>query len=85
MTGSLYKLLSQFRDTTQTECEKGTYFERLEVAFLKNNPGMALDYEDAWLFNDWAKANRLDGRDIGIDVVPKIRAKETYCAVRCKF
>jgi predicted helicase len=85
MTSPLRKLLSQYRDAAQTEREKGTYFERLTVAFLKNDPGMKQEYEDAWLFNDWAKANRLDGRDIGIDAVAKIRGEETYCAIQCKF
>lgn len=46
---------------------------------------MVQEYEDAWLFSDWAKANRLDGRDIGIDAVAKIRGEETYCAIQCKF
>lgn len=85
MTSPLRKLLSQYRDASKTEREKGTYFERLTVAFLKNDPGMKQEYEDAWLFNDWAKANRLDGRDIGIDAVAKIRGEETYCAIQCKF
>lgn len=85
MTTPLRKLLSQYRDAAQTEREKGTYFERLTVAFLKNDPGMKQEYEDAWLFNDWAKANRLDGRDIGIDAVAKIRGEDTYCAIQCKF
>jgi predicted helicase len=85
MTSPLRKLLSQYRDASQTEREKGTYFERLTVAFLKNDPGMKQEYEDAWLFNDWAKANRLDGRDIGIDAVAKIRGEDTYCAIQCKF
>ena len=85
MTSPLRNLLSQYRNAAQTEREKGTYFERLAVAFLKNDPGMVQEYEDAWLFNDWAKANRLDGRDIGIDAVAKIRGEETYCAIQCKF
>ena len=85
MSSPLRKLLSQYREASKTEREKGTYFERLAVAFLKHDPGMAQEYEDAWLFNDWAKANRLDARDIGIDAVAKIRGEETYCAIQCKF
>lgn len=85
MTTPLRKLLDQYRSAATNEREKGTYFERLAVAFLKNDPGMVQEYEDAWLFTDWAKANRLDGRDIGIDAVAKLRGEETYCAVQCKF
>ncbi|MCG9915437.1 MAG: DEAD/DEAH box helicase family protein [Phenylobacterium sp.] len=78
-------LLTSLRDASRSEREKGTYFERLAVAFLKNDPGMQQEYEDVWLFSDWAKANRLDGRDIGIDAVAKIRGEDSFCAVQCKF
>ena len=74
MSTPLRALLAEFRNSAKTEREKGTYFERLAVAFVKHDPGMAQEYEDAWLFSDWAKAHRLDGRDIGIDAVAKIRA-----------
>lgn len=85
MTTPLRKLLAEYRAASRSEREKGTYFERLAVAFLKNDPGMTQEYEDAWLFSDWAKANRLDGKDIGIDAVAKIRGEDSYCAVQCKF
>lgn len=85
MTTPLRKLLSQYRDLSQTEREKGNYFERLAVAFIKADPGMAQEYEDCWLFSDWAKAHNLDGRDIGIDAVAKIRGEDGFCAIQCKF
>ena len=85
MQTPLRQLLAQFRDASRTEREKGNYFERLAVAFLKNDPGMAQEYEDAWLLGDWAKANRVSGADIGVDVVAKIRGEDSFCAVQCKF
>ena len=85
MSTPLRQLLAQYREASKSEREKGTYFERLAVAFLKHDPGMAQEYEDAWLFSDWAKSNQLDGRDIGIDAVAKIRGEEGFCAVQCKF
>lgn len=85
MPTPLRKLLAQFRDASRTEREKGNYFERLAVAFLKNDPGMVQEYEDAWLLGDWAKAQGVSGADIGVDVVAKIRGEESYCAVQCKF
>jgi predicted helicase len=45
MPTPLRELLEQFRSSSKTEREKGTYFERLAVAFLKNDPGMAQEYE----------------------------------------
>ncbi|WP_298128065.1 type ISP restriction/modification enzyme [Brevundimonas sp.] len=78
-------LLKSFRDAAKTEREKGSYFERIAVDFIRNDPGMAQEYEDAWLFSDWAKANGVDGRDTGIDAVAKLRDEGGYCAIQCKF
>lgn len=85
MTTPLRQLLSQYRAAAKTEREKGTYFERLALAFIKHDPGMAQEYEDVWTFTDWAKAQRIDGKDIGIDLVAKIRGEDSYCAIQCKF
>ncbi|MBR0684174.1 DEAD/DEAH box helicase [Roseomonas eburnea] len=82
---SLRELLRQFRDSARSEREKGTYFERLAVVFIKNDHGMAQEYEDAWLFSEWATANGLDGRDTGIDAVAKVRGEDSFCAIQCKF
>lgn len=85
MASPLRSLLAQFRSSAQSEREKGNYFERLAVAFIKNDPGMTQEYEDAWLFSDWAAANGLNAKDTGIDAVAKIRGESTYCAIQCKF
>jgi predicted helicase len=85
MSTPLRKLLDQFRAASRTEREKGNYFERLAVAFLKNDPGMVQEYEDAWLLSDWAKLHRVSAADIGVDAVAKIRGEDTFCAVQCKF
>jgi len=82
---SLRELLAQYRDSARSEREKGNYFERLAVDFIKNDHGMAQEYEDAWLFSEWATANGLDGRDTGIDAVARIRGEDTFCAIQCKF
>lgn len=34
---ALGRLLASYRDTVATEWEKGTYFERLAVAYLRND------------------------------------------------
>lgn len=82
---SLRDLLAHYRASAQTEREKGNYFEKLAVDFIKNDPGMAQQFEDAWLYSDWAIMQNLDGRDTGIDAVAKIRGDDTFCAIQCKF
>jgi len=85
MTSSLRKLLSQYRDLSKTEHEKGTYFERLAIVFIQRDPGMAQEYEDAWDYATWSKSNGLPANDNGIDIVAKIRGEDSYCAIQCKF
>ena len=85
MSSGLRSLLASFRETARSEREKGNYFERLAVAFIKNDAGMAQEYEDAWLYSDWAKQTGRDGRDTGIDVVAKLRGEDACCAIQCKF
>ncbi len=79
-----HALLKSFRDAAKTEREKGNYFERIAVEFIKNDPGMAQEYEDAWLYSDWAKAQGIDGRDTGIDAVARMH-DGGWCAIQCKF
>ena len=62
---ALDRILKHYRDAAVTEREKGTYFERLSVAFLKNDLVQAQQYSDVWTFGEWAAANGEDGRDTG--------------------
>ncbi|KAA0681855.1 type ISP restriction/modification enzyme [Roseomonas genomospecies 6] len=85
MNPALAQLLEEFRSYAQTEREKGGYFERFAVAFIKNDPGMRQEYEDAWLYSEWAVRNGLNAKDTGIDVVAKIKGEDSFCAIQCKF
>ena len=58
MTTPLRKLLSQYRQLSKTEREKGTYFERLAIVFIQRDPGMVQEYEEAWDYATWAKDQR---------------------------
>ncbi|SFU17376.1 restriction endonuclease [Sedimentitalea nanhaiensis] len=85
MSHSLDAILESFRDSARTEREKGTYFERLCVAYLIHDPMQAEHYEDVLSWADWAKENGWDGKDVGIDLVAKLRGHEGYAAIQCKF
>lgn len=85
MNTALAQLLEEFRSYAQTEREKGGYFERFAVAFIKNDPGMRQEYEDAWLYSEWATRNGLNAKDTGIDAVAKIKGEDSFCAIQCKF
>lgn len=82
---ALDRLLTSYRDAAVTEREKGTYFERLAVAYLRNDPVQITQFSQVWHFSDWAKEHGFDGRDTGIDLVAKLMDEDGYAAIQCKF
>lgn len=85
MSSAIRDLLERYRSGAKSEREKGTYFERLCVEFLKHDPEMAQQYEDAWTFREWAESVGWKQTDTGIDLVAKLRDDGGFCAVQCKF
>jgi len=79
------RILQSYRDAAVTEREKGTYFERLGLAFFLNDPVQTEEYEAVWSWSEWAKANGWDGKDVGIDLVAKLRNEEGFAAIQAKF
>lgn len=82
---SLHQLLSSYRDAARTERDKGTFFERFAIAFLRNDPVQIEQYDSVQTFSEWAKEHGWDGRDTGIDLVAKLREEDGYAAIQCKF
>jgi predicted helicase len=79
------ELLESYRESARTEPDKGTYFERLAIAYLTHDPIQMEQFQDAKSYAEWARANHWDTRDIGIDLVAKLRDQEGYAAIQCKF
>lgn len=82
---SLQDLLKSYRDAARTEREKGTYFERLAIAFLSHDPVQVEQYEAVKPYREWAVSQGWDGRDTGIDLVAKLRDEDGFAAIQCKF
>lgn len=82
---SLQTILDSFRQAAVTEREKGTYFEELILAYLRNEATYKDLYSDVWTYSDWAAQQQLDKRDTGIDLVAKTRGTNEYHAIQCKF
>lgn len=85
MTFSLDALLETYRSSAATEREKGTYYERLCAAFLTHDPVQAEQYEQVWTWSEWAAENGANGKDVGVDLVAKLRDEDGYAAIQCKF
>ncbi|MFT3810067.1 MAG: DEAD/DEAH box helicase family protein [Micropepsaceae bacterium] len=83
---SLRDLLEKYRAGSASEREKGTYFERLVKVWLENAPTQRDQFSRVLTFGEWAKENRADQRDTGIDLVAELAdSPGDWCAIQCKF
>lgn len=82
---ALSTLLNTFRNAAISEREKGTYFEELIVAYLRNEATYRDLYSDVWTYAEWAATRGEDGRDVGIDLVAKTADTDEFHAIQCKF
>ncbi|MDB4265505.1 DEAD/DEAH box helicase family protein, partial [bacterium] len=85
----LNSLLQTYREHSQSEKEKGTYFEELIRTYFRYEATYADLYSDVWLYLDWAKEIGgpefgLSAKDTGVDLVAKTVGTEEYHAIQCK-
>ena len=81
---ALQSILADYRATSQSEREKGTYFEELIRTYFRYEASFADLYSDVWLFPDWAKEHGFSAKDTGIDLVAKTHGTEEFHAIQCK-
>lgn len=81
----LQTLFATYRNTSQTEREKGTYFEELMIQYLKHEASYKELYSEVWTYAAWADLQQLDKRDTGIDLVAQTRGTNEFHAIQCKF
>lgn len=78
-------LLNTYRSASVTEREKGSYFEELICAYLRNEATYRDLYQQVWTYAEWAKEQGLDGRDTGIDLIARTQGTGEYHAIQCKL
>ena len=77
--------LEVIRTRSTNTTELGTAFEKMVKVFLENDPTQTQQYEQVWHYTDWVTGHEgYSGKDIGIDLVAKIRGQDTFCAIQCK-
>ena len=77
--------LEVIRTRSTNTTELGTAFEKMVKVFLENDPTQTQQYERVWHYTDWVTGHEgYSGKDIGIDLVAKIRGQDTFCAIQCK-
>jgi predicted helicase len=73
------------RERANNDTELGTAFEKLSKIFLENDATQTQQYSEVWHYEDWASSREgYSTKDIGIDLVAKLRDEEGYCAIQCK-
>ncbi|UNE54111.1 DEAD/DEAH box helicase [Bartonella machadoae] len=82
---SLRSLLQSYRQQATSNAHKGTIFESFVTKYLMHDPLHYGRYEKVQSYYEWAKERDEDGRDIGIDLVAKLRNRDGYVAIQCKF
>ena len=82
---ALQELLNSYRAAAQSPRDKGTYFERLAVAYLSHDPVQTQQFSRVQTYSEWALDNSWDARDIGIDLVASLKNEEGFAAIQCKF
>lgn len=82
---ALKHLLDTYRQLSQSEREKGGYFEELIQCYLRNEASYADLYSKVWSYGDWAAEQGLDKRDAGIDLVAQTTGTGEFHAIQCKL
>ncbi len=86
---ALQNILDHYRSQSQSEREKGTYFEELIRTYFRYEASYADLYSDVWLFADWAKEigtpqHGISAKDTGIDLVARTQGTGEFHAIQCK-
>ena len=81
---ALQSLLETYREASQSEREKGNYFEELIKTYLRFEPVYAELYSDVWLLNEVPDEYEISKQDSGIDLVALTTTGEFH-AIQCKF
>ena len=80
------KALKYIRDNAENTTEKGTGFESLVKLYFEHDDLQKQNYEKIQTYKDWASTRKnFDPEDIGIDLVAKLRGKESFASIQCKF
>ena len=83
---NLGKALKYIRDNAESSSEKGTGFESLVKLYFEHDDLQKQYYEKVQTYRDWASSRKnFDPNDIGIDLVAKIRGKNSFASIQCKF
>ena len=76
------QLMIDLRSSSQSKSDQGSKFEILMQAYFLTSSLYSEIYEQVWLWHEFPYS---DTHDVGIDLVAKLRDKDEFCAIQCKF
>lgn len=77
-------LVNQIDNNLDNQRDRGTAFEKMVVAYLKNEPTYKQKFSDVWMLNEVPAEYHIPKRDTGVDIVAKDYAGN-LTAVQAKF
>ena len=63
---ALNRILQSYRTAAVTEREKGTYFKRLALTYLRNDSIQTKQFNEVWTYSNWAKENGWTDKKVGL-------------------
>jgi predicted helicase len=77
-------LIQQINQQATTQRDRGTYFEYLVKAYLKNEPTYKNEFSDVWMLSEVPEELNIPKVDIGVDLVAQKFTGEMV-AIQAKF
>lgn len=78
------ELVTQIDNNLDNQRDRGTAFEKMVVAYLKNEPTYKQKFSDVWMLNEVPAEYHISKRDTGVDIVAKDYAGN-LTAVQAKY
>jgi len=78
------ELVTQIDNNLDNQRDRGTAFEKMVVAYLKNEPTYKQKFSDVWMLNEVPAEYHIPKRDTGVDIVAKDYAGN-LTAVQAKY
>lgn len=78
------ELVDQINENLDKQRDRGTAFEKMVVAYLKNDETYKQKFEDVWMLNEVPEKYHISKKDTGVDIVAK-DYEGNLTAVQAKF
>lgn len=82
---SFINLLKEIDKREKSQRDRGTLFELLTIPYLEKEPLYARYLDEVWKLSDVPSRYNISKKDIGVDLVAKIRGSDDLVAIQCKY